>query len=241
MEIWADELLAILLDMLSDAGSPNKRGVVLWTLGQLVGATGQVVNPYHKYPHLIDILINFLKTETDISVRRETIRVLGLLGALDPYKHKMNRGLIDTQSDNILISFSDIKTDDYNDLSTAEMLVNMNNCLEEYYPAVAISTLMRILKDPNLAQHHTDVVQAVSFIFKSLGIKCVVFLPQVLPSLLNNIRSADIKPREFLFQSLSFLIEIVKQHIIAYMDDIFKLIKDFWVPNSQIQVLITIH
>lgn len=233
MESYAEELLTILLDMLTDAGAPNKRGVALWTLGQLVSATGQVVTPYHTYPNLIDILINFLKTETDVLVRRETIRVLGLLGALDPYKHKINRGLIDSQNDNILISISDIKVDEYNDLSTAEMLVNMGNCLEEYYPAVAISTLMKILRDPNLAQHHTSVVQAVTFIFKSLGIKCVPYLSQVLPSLLNNIRTADVNKRDFLFQQLSILIEIVKQHITIYMGDIFKLVKDFWVPSSE--------
>lgn len=241
MEQYADELLAILLDLLVDAGAPNKRGVALWTLGQLVSATGQVVTPYHTYPHLIDILINFLKTETDILVRRETIRVLGLLGALDPYKHKMNRGLIDSQSDNILISFSDIKVDDYNDLSTAEMLVNMGNMLEEYYPAVAISTLMKILRDPNLAQHHTNVVQAVTFIFKSLGIKCVPYLCQVLPSLLNNIRTAETSKRDFLFQQLSILIEIVKQHIISYMSDIFKLVKDFWTPSSATTIITLIN
>uniref|UniRef100_A0A2M4DPA8 Putative dna-dependent protein kinase n=1 Tax=Anopheles darlingi TaxID=43151 RepID=A0A2M4DPA8_ANODA len=63
--------------MLSDAGSTEKRAVALWTLGQLVSATGQVVQPYNKYPNLIDILINFLKTEQQLSIRRETIRVLG--------------------------------------------------------------------------------------------------------------------------------------------------------------------
>lgn len=233
MEQYAEDLLTILVEMLTDAGAPNKRLVALWTLGQLVSATGQVVTPYRTYPNLIDILINFLKTETDILVRRETIRVLGLLGALDPQDYKINRGLIDSQSDNILISISDIKVDEYNDLSTAEMLVNMGNLLEEYYPAVAISTLMKILRDPNLAQHHTSVVQAVTFIFKSLGIKCVPYLSQVLPSLLNNIRAADVNKRDFLFQQLSILIEIVKQHIICYMADIFKLVKDFWVPSSE--------
>lgn len=233
MEQYAEDLLTILLEMLIDAGSSNKRGVALWTLGQLVSATGQVVTPYHTYPNLIDILINFLKTETDVVVRRETIRVLGLLGALDPYKHKINRGLIDSQSDNILISFSNNKVDEHNDSSTAEMLVNMGNMLEEYYPAIAIATLMKILRDPNLAQHHTSVVQAVTFIFKSLGIKCVPYLSQVLPSLLNNIRSADVNKRDFLFQQLSQLIEIVKQHIISFMADIFKLVKDFWVPSSE--------
>lgn len=235
MEMWADELLEILLEMLADAGSPDKRGVALWTLGQLVSATGRVVSPYNKYPNLIDILINFLKTEQQRSIRRETMRVLGLLGALDPYKHKMNKGLIDGQKDSILISISDLRSDEHMDLSTAEMLVNMGNNLEEYYPAIAVATLMRILRDPTLSQHHTSVVQAVTFIFKSLGIKCVPYLAQVLPSLLGNVRTADMNLREFLFQQLSILIEIVKQHIICYMDDIFKLIKEFWTVNSPLQ------
>lgn len=42
MERWADDLLAILLEMLGDAGSPDKRGVALWTLGQLVGMFNQL-------------------------------------------------------------------------------------------------------------------------------------------------------------------------------------------------------
>lgn len=235
MERWADELLAILLEMLGDAGSPNKRAVALWTLGQLVGATGRCVTPYYKYPFLIDILINFLKTEQQRTIRRETIRVLGLLGAMDPYKHKMNKGLIDCQNDAILISVSDLKLDEHLDLSTAETLVNMGNVLEEYYPAIAISTLMRILRDPTLLQHHTSVVQAVTFIFQSLGIKCVPYLSQVLPSLLGNVRTADMNLRDFLFQQLSTLIEIVKQHVICYMDDIFKLIREFWTINTPLQ------
>ncbi|KAH8263388.1 hypothetical protein KR044_008014 [Drosophila immigrans] len=232
MELWADDLLSILLEMLGDAGSPDKRGVALWTLGQLISATGRVVSPYHKYPVLIDILINFLKTEQRRSIRRETIRVLGLLGAMDPYKHKMNKGLIDSQKDNVLIAYSDGKTDESQDISTAELLVNMGNALDEYYPAVAIAALMRILRDPTLSRRHTSVVQAVTFIFHTLGIKCVPYLAQVLPNLLDNVRTADNNLREFLFQQLAILVAFVKLHIISYMDDIFKLIKEFWTINT---------
>ncbi|KAM8716149.1 hypothetical protein ACLKA7_003090 [Drosophila subpalustris] len=232
MELWADELLSILLEMLGDAGSPDKRGVALWTLGQLISATGRVVSPYHKYPVLIDILINFLKTEQRRSIRRETIRVLGLLGAMDPYKHKMNKGLIDSQKDNVLIAYSDGKADESQDISTAELLVNMGNALDEYYPAVAIAALMRILRDPTLSRRHTSVVQAVTFIFHTLGIKCVPYLAQVLPNLLDNVRTADNNLREFLFQQLAILVAFVKLHIISYMDDIFKLIKEFWTINT---------
>lgn len=83
------------------------------------------------------------------------------------------------------------------DYSTSEMLVNMGNLpLDEFYPAVAIVTLMRILRDPSLSNHHTMVVQAVTFIFKSLGLKCVQFLPQVMPTFLNVIRVCDANIRE---------------------------------------------
>ena len=50
---------------------------------------------------------------------------------------------------------------------------------EDYFPSIAIQALMRILKDPSLSAHHTAVVQAVMYIFKTLGLKCVPFLPQV--------------------------------------------------------------
>ncbi|KAJ8676220.1 hypothetical protein QAD02_012006 [Eretmocerus hayati] len=238
MQPWMPELLAILLEMLVDASSPEKRGVALWVLGQLVGSTGHVVRPYMQYPSLLDVLMNFLKTEQQPVVRRETIRVLGLLGALDPYKHKMNLGQISSPQLEALSSrpSADARPEAGDELSTSEMLVNMPSAtLEEYYPAVAIATLMRIIREPTLAQHHTMVVQAVTFIFKSLGIKCVPYISQVMPSFLNVLRTADVGFREYLFQQLAILIAIVKQHIRNYLDDIFALVQEYWTSNSPLQ------
>lgn len=65
----------------------------------------------------------------------------------------------------------------------------------------------------------------MTFIFKSLGIKCVPYIAQVMPSFLNVIRTADVSFKEFLFQQLAVLIAIVKQHIRNYLDDIFVLIR----------------
>jgi FKBP12-rapamycin complex-associated protein len=238
LQEWMQELMVILLEMLGDTSAPEKRAAALCTLGQLVGVTGHIIEPYTQYPMLLDVLLNFLKTEQQSYVRRESIRVLGLLGALDPYKHKVNRGEIDYYPEApVLIPMQVEKVDDINpDLNSSEMLVNMSsNTLEEYYLAIAISTLMRIIKDPNLAQHHTMVVQAVTFIFKSLGIKCVPYISQVLPSLLYVVKTADVNFKEFLFQQLAQLIYIVKQHIRNYLDEIFPLIEEFWTPNSTIQ------
>ena len=68
--------------------------------------------------------------------------------------------------------------------------------LDEFYLAVAIATLLRIMRDPSLSEHHTMVVQAVTFIFKSLGVKCVPYIPQVMPAYLHVIRTSDASFRE---------------------------------------------
>ncbi|VVC87256.1 unnamed protein product [Leptidea sinapis] len=232
------ELLGLLLELLSDATPTEKRSVALWAFGQLIGATGYVVTPYTEYPNLMDVLLNFLKTEQHPQDRRETIRVLGLLGALDPYKHKVTRGLIGGKPDSSLVPVADSKAEENNfDMTTSEMLVNMSSSLlDEYYPAVVISTLMRILRDTTLQQHHKSVVQAVTVIFQSLGIKCVPYISRVTPSLLYAARATDNNNfREFLFTQLAQLIAIVKQHIRNYLDKIFDLIKEFWTPNSPLQ------
>ncbi|XP_013189748.2 serine/threonine-protein kinase mTOR [Amyelois transitella] len=232
------ELLTILLELLTDASATEKRSVALWAFGQLISATGHVVTPYTEFPNLMDVLLNFLKTEQLPKDRRETIRVLGLLGALDPYKHKISRGLIDGQPDSSLVPVADSKAEENNfDMTTSEMLVNMSSpVLDEYYPAIVISTLMRILRDPTLQQHHTSVVQAVTVIFQSLGIKCVPYISRVTPSLLYVARATESNSfREFLFTQLAKLIAIVKQHIRNYLDKIFDLIKEFWKPSSPLQ------
>ncbi|XP_032242839.2 serine/threonine-protein kinase mTOR [Nematostella vectensis] len=234
---WMNELFPIIIDMLQDASSMAKRKIALWTLGQLVESTGYVVEPYRKYPNLLEVLLNFLKTEQAPGIRREAIRVLGLLGALDPYKHKLNQieGVLDDGG------ISTGSKESETDTSTSEMLVTMGSVvLEEFYPAVVISALMRIVRDPSLSSHHTMVIQAVTFIFKSLGMKCVTYLSQIMPSFLNVIRTCDSGFREFVFQQLGVLISIVKQHIRNYLDDIFTLIKEYWTINSPMQTTIVL-
>ena len=134
-------------------------------------STGSVIAPYHRYPMLLDTLLAFLRTEQRGTIRSQTLRLLGLLGALDPYRHKMNIGQIDSAS---VTSAPLIPINDFNkemeqswEMSPSELLVNLGTgTLDEFYPSVAISTLMKIIRDPTLSQHHTEVVQAVTYIFR---------------------------------------------------------------------------
>lgn len=237
---WMPELLPTLIEFLCDSNATEKRSVALWTFGQLISATGLVVTPYIDYPNLMNVLFNFLKTEQHAKDRRETIRVLGILGALDPYKHKVNKGLIDVEQNKtdlipVTENISDVENLDISDVNIR--LVNMSTLsLEEFYPAMVIPALMNILRDPGLAQHHASVVQAITFIFQSLGIKCVPYISLVIPNLLNLIQTTDvISFKEFLFTQLAKLISIVKQHIRNYLNKIFDIITEFWTPVSALQ------
>lgn len=65
------------------------------------------VNPLHDVSQLfchdcVKCLVAFCP--------KQAIRVLGLLGALDPYKHKVNIGMIDQSRDASAVSLSESKS-----------------------------------------------------------------------------------------------------------------------------------
>lgn len=65
----------------------------------------KVVDPYKDYPELLDILLKLLKTEMSLSMHRLTIKVLGIIGALDPYAYKVYLGRVhSTQSKSLALS-----------------------------------------------------------------------------------------------------------------------------------------
>lgn len=51
---------------------------------------------------------------------------------------------------------------------------------DDYYQTVVITSLLAILKDQALSSHHHTVIEAIMSIFKTQGLKCVTFLPQVI-------------------------------------------------------------
>ena len=47
--------------------------------------------------------------------------------------------------------------------NASELLVSLSTGnLEDFYPSAAIASLMKILKDPSLSQHHTMVIQVLN-------------------------------------------------------------------------------
>ncbi|KAG7397333.1 phosphatidylinositol kinase- protein kinase tor1 [Phytophthora boehmeriae] len=84
-------LFPLIIHTLQDHSSIEKRQVALQTLGQLAGSTGCVVRPYLASPKLLEIFLSLLhhNVGSPWSLRREAMRTVGILGALDPYKYKL--------------------------------------------------------------------------------------------------------------------------------------------------------
>lgn len=87
------KIIELVISMLSDQTSIMKRDAALRTLGHVVSNTGEVIQPYVDHPQLLGILFRLLRTESSSAVRLETIRTMGMLGALDPFKHKVSNSL----------------------------------------------------------------------------------------------------------------------------------------------------
>ncbi len=224
---YLDELLAVVIEAIQDQSSPAKREVALRTLGQLASSTGYVMEPYIRYPDLLGDLLTILKSEQSQMIRKEAVKTVGILGALDPYKYnQMHQRSPDELSYNV-------PANQVNDLA-----VGMSPSAEDYYPTVAISALVKILKDSSLSSHHTAVVQAMMYMFKTMGLKCVQFLPQIIPPILAMMRTCPVNMLEFHFQQMAVLVSVVKQHIRVYLPDILQVVQEFWNASNNIQITI---
>jgi len=224
MTRFINEVLPLVIETLSDQSSSTKRAIAVRTLGQIVESTGYVVRPYQEYPQLLSTLLGILKSEEEWEARREVMKVLGIIGAIDPHKYKLLHEKVNYHNLVLNGHVHDIPD-------------GLSPSSDEYYPTVAFTALMKILSDSSLSAYHTAVIQAVLYIFTSLGMKCVPFLKQIMGPFFELIRTCEPKFRKPLFQKLSLLVSIVRHHIRNYLDDIFKLIVEFWDSDFKIQII----
>ena len=222
---FLDSLMQTLTDTLQDQSSVRKREAALRSMRLLVSSTSNAINPFIEYPNLMDTLLDILKTEQSPTIRKETMCLLGNLGALDPWKLKtLQRKVLDTNNQ---------------DLDAENLVyVGLVPSNDDYYPTVAIYALVKILRDQSLNIHHTAVVQAIMYCYKTLGLKCTIFLPNIMPPLLLVIQHAPTSILEFYLQSLGQLIKIVGQHIRPWLLELFELISHNHNQSHNIQIVI---
>ena len=246
MKNWIPELMPIIIDSLQDLSSNTRRLTALKTLSQISFNCGYVIDPYIDHPKLLAILTNIIKSEQPGPLRKETIKLLGVIGALDPYRYQVTldphydckdwalmyqQQVVDRTPEQAQYR---VEADTVTDVTLIMSGLTPSN--DEYYPTIVINTLLQsILRDHSLTQHHPQVVGAIIVIFRTLGLKCVPFLGQIVPAFLTVIRNSQGSLLDSYFNQLALLVTIVKQHIRAFINDIVVVIQEFWDTSPQLQ------
>ena len=223
---YIPELMKIIIRSLQDLGSPKKREAALCTLAQIASNSGYVIQPYIEHPELLTILVNIVKNEQPGELRRETIRLMGILGALDPYKHQQ---VVEESPESNLRAEAEAESD------VTLIMKGITPQNEDYYPTVVINTLISILNDETLKQHYSNVVDAIMNIYATMGMKCVPFLNTVVPGIVGVIKDAPDGRLEGYFNQLSLLVKIVRQHIRPHLHIILDAISEHWSRSNQLQ------
>ena len=227
MSQYITKLMPIVIDALQDLGSQAKREAAMKTLQSLAVNSGYVIEPYSDYPELLGILINIIKTEPHEYLRVDAIKLVGVLGALDPYRYqKLNEQTTSHQNKNDLQAVSDVSL----------VMQGLTPSADEYYPTIVINTLLNtILADQSLVNYHSAVIDAIVVIFRTMGMKCVGFLGQIVPAFLSVIKHSHVTRLEQYFNQLAILVNIVRQHIRAFLPDILDIIREFWNASRAVQ------
>eukprot|EP01125_Pyxidicula_operculata_P010120 TRINITY_DN3337_c0_g1_i2.p1 TRINITY_DN3337_c0_g1~~TRINITY_DN3337_c0_g1_i2.p1 ORF type:complete len:2473 (-),score=614.63 TRINITY_DN3337_c0_g1_i2:487-6948(-) len=249
--MWSDidKLVNILIDAMQDQSSSTKRLEALRTLGLIAKWTGYVMDPLVNHPRLLTLMMNMIKTEQQKDIRREAMMVIGILGAIDPYRQtqlrlkaerkvKVPNPVLSLEGKKVSDPSNDGNNSAQNNASSMSLsdLLNLSPSSEEYYPTCAINALLQLLKDPSLSAHHKQAISSFNFMFKRLGLKLVSFLPQIIPAFITMLKN-EAPAREFLFQELTVLVAIIKQHIRDYMDEILKVIASCWTLPLSVPIL----
>ncbi|GIL44136.1 hypothetical protein Vafri_1666 [Volvox africanus] len=249
---FISEVMPLVIEAIQDNADARRRVVAVKTLGFIVSSCGNVMGPYLEYPQLLSVLLRMLH-EGHAAQRKEVIKVLGIIGALDPHTHKVNQaslsgegklekegvrplrhggaaaaagggaGLVGASGDTGMAPGDEGGAS--GDLLPSSGLVTSS---EDYYPTVAINALIRVLRDPALASQHLAVIRALLSIFKALQLNVVPYLPKVLPILFSVLRGSDEALREEILSSLRALVGYVRQHMRRFLPELLQLIHEFW-------------
>lgn len=221
-----DGLVDLLTGMFQDLSSEALRLGSLRCLGCLLRNVDRDMLPTSKYVSLIPETILLLRVESVREVRDEALRLLGIIGAVDPYRMR---------SREIEILALDLKEGQG---QAAEDALVADGALmqEDQYPIVATEALLRILKDPSMAAHHMTSFQALVYIFRSVKVKAAGFLPQTLPVLVGAIQGQPNGHLDFYFQSLAHIVASVSLHIRPFVPELVALVRQFWAPDAPTQL-----
>ncbi|CAJ0573038.1 unnamed protein product, partial [Mesorhabditis spiculigera] len=180
-------------------------------------------------------------TEMSAEMRRQTIQVLGVLGALDPYLRKVYLG--DVPSSSTLSTALSMPSTRFQTDTRQEVIqwFNYEKCtLEEFYPSITLANLMLMVQDDAYNDHYKQIVQALLTIFQGMNQdEYKAYVEQVLPRLIEVTRkNRQLEHRKFFISQIAQLVDIVRLHAKNYMKSIFQMIAEAWCEDQSMKLTI---
>ncbi len=212
-------LLPVLIDMIQkQSAASTRREVVYRVLGKICQGGGFVSDPFVRFPTMLTSLLQVVRSDPDKGVREEVLRLIGIVGALDPEMYNEKRqetSKLETKADFSEVAFTSA------------------NFSPEFYARIAISALTDILKDSQAPILQKTVVQALVTIFRSLGArKTISYLNEVIPLILALLRQKDASVSDFVLQELGSLVTQTGLFIGPFMTEILQLLFPMWGTTS---------
>lgn len=243
---YLDKLIPLILDCVKDEISSKKREIGIRVLIMVIENTGYVVKPYFHYPETISLLQTLIQNETSLHIRKQVYKLLGTIGALDPYLIKKIFVFISVEADEELaLNLPLLKEIDKQEkFSNKSSIKNLNkhvllaskeiNADSKKTKGISGSTgiplehLGNILQNLTLRDIHKTVLESIDFIFDKVKEHTKSYLHLLYPPLQYIIRNtSDDALRKLTFKILQKLIFRVGYHIARYSISIFALINEF--------------
>jgi serine/threonine-protein kinase mTOR len=216
---YLGDLFPLILECIKDMTSSTKRKEAIRTLISIIENTSFVVKPYFYFPVLIEVIQNLVQTESNSDIRKHILRLIGTLGAVDPYLVKQITRTSEHADVNdvteIFYSLSTVFSFDENDKGmnnirkvkkqdeavekqskkpqskTLVTVEELNLSKEHKYSAMAIYQLMKVLVDPNMRDHHLVTLNGLLYILRCQR-ECMPYIQMIIPPLMDLIKQNDV-------------------------------------------------
>lgn len=241
------DIIKIITTCMQDATSTEFRLVSLQSLCSIVRFIDRESLSRSMFTQLWHQTSEALRTEQEPSVRNEVIKVLGCIGAIDPYKIQaanFERALVDTQKDTFRAAQSprsnaDEKPSGLSATSSDDVSFIVTSCgglsSPECVSMVAMHHLLKILGDPALSSLHITAVETIVELLQCTGPRPVKYIKQVFQSLLAMLKQT-LKLHglfEFYTLQISKILLIVRNYARAFVPDLLQFLLSFpWVTSS---------
>ncbi|CAD8184910.1 unnamed protein product [Paramecium octaurelia] len=132
------EVFDIIITAMQDKSSTLKREAAVKSLNLIIKNTGFVVLPYYRFPNLMDVIFQLIRTETIPEMRQECLKLLGNLGAVDSFIYKSVQGVPTKQKFKFLKNYQNA----LNSVSSSELMNEVRGYSEDLILIGNFSTKM---------------------------------------------------------------------------------------------------